>query len=427
MSNLNDTVSRHILSLLHTETGGEGNDYIELDVLRSLRDQSKLLYERQLICEALDADPLYSYRCHPEDDNDDEEDKAQRCSREMQVQQMKKCIKVISCERMSTHDGYSCVHAVIELIPTTYSDNILQSKQDESSKRAMRDSSETVVEKTCSNIRLTIKFERQPQQQSDDVTDVASHVMDPCNVEPPTRDCNISPPTDANDKKRKREEFANEMDANAHCSIESSHIKSFKNGPTERGNRQQQKISTDEEVGTGTRRRDIRAQHRSRTKVTYDIDISEDYGKCEKLLFVQVIASNNAPSLKGSRPMNDDEVNRFIFEPHSNQSRYDGKDRSRLEIEDGIEPGVRGEEVEANTKLSCIQSDAYNVEEDIYAGFVDPDELASLQRFMSLMSFDEESMVLLLMTLPFYEHEFDIVGFLLNCLFADSDSEVDSI
>ena len=105
--NLSQKVSRTIHNLLNAETSGNGNDFLQIDVLRSLQEQSKLLYECQMIYNALDSDPFYCYKTHPDDDDvsdgsgDDEgqvEDELmmqERREKEQQIQEFKVCKRSI--------------------------------------------------------------------------------------------------------------------------------------------------------------------------------------------------------------------------------------------------------------------------------------------------------------------------------------------
>jgi hypothetical protein len=54
MSNLKGSVQAAIASYVQSER----DTHTQVDVLRMIRDQASLLYERQVICDALDSDPM---------------------------------------------------------------------------------------------------------------------------------------------------------------------------------------------------------------------------------------------------------------------------------------------------------------------------------------------------------------------------------
>eukprot|EP00586_Coscinodiscus_wailesii_P023767 CAMPEP_0172498862 /NCGR_PEP_ID=MMETSP1066-20121228/118547_1 /TAXON_ID=671091 /ORGANISM="Coscinodiscus wailesii, Strain CCMP2513" /LENGTH=84 /DNA_ID=CAMNT_0013272311 /DNA_START=28 /DNA_END=278 /DNA_ORIENTATION=- len=63
-TNVRSTISSLLASLSSTET--------EADILRRLRDESSLLYQRQTILDAFDSDPLGAF----DDDDDNGDDKS---------------------------------------------------------------------------------------------------------------------------------------------------------------------------------------------------------------------------------------------------------------------------------------------------------------------------------------------------------------
>lgn len=54
MSDLKSSVQAAIAAYVHSKQ----DTHTPVDVLRMIRDQASLLYERQVICDALDADPM---------------------------------------------------------------------------------------------------------------------------------------------------------------------------------------------------------------------------------------------------------------------------------------------------------------------------------------------------------------------------------
>ena len=72
--------------------------HTKVDVLRVLRDQSALLYERQVVLDALTQDPLKQLEEY-----------------QTQIQRLQKLLRVISCHRIVTHEGLSQIEAVVQL------------------------------------------------------------------------------------------------------------------------------------------------------------------------------------------------------------------------------------------------------------------------------------------------------------------------
>lgn len=138
-------------------------------------------------------------------------------------------------------------------------------------------------------------------------------------------------------------------------------------------------------------------KQKSPTHVTYDIDFSKDHGENKRLLTVEVFAKRDYPSVEPAQPMDD------------NESMVDADDAEILEL-----PAK-----ENNVESMSIEDS----EADRYAAFADPD---AMQEFLvcANLDFAAENALFFLMTFPFYEHEWDIFGFLLDCVFGeDEDSD----
>ena len=67
--------------------------------------------------------------------------------------------------------------------------------------------------------------------------------------------------------------------------------------------------------------------------------------------------------------------------------------------------------------------DDNEVRSDRFAAAMDPDLLHQFLDAIDFAEIDEATAFFLLMTFPFYEHEWDIVGFVLNSVFGSSDEE----
>ena len=78
---------------------------------------------------------------------------------------------------------------------------------------------------------------------------------------------------------------------------------------------------------------------------------------------------------------------------------------------------------EASANVATIKRDE-NKELDCYAAYMDPKTLTDLLMW-SQLEMDEYTVFFLLMTFLFYEHEWDLVGFVLDTVFAESLEEGD--
>jgi len=143
---------------------------------------------------------------------------------------------------------------------------------------------------------------------------------------------------------------------------------------------------------------------RNGSQISYTIDLSRDYGKKERLLFIEVMASGEYPSTEPAIPMKDeDEWEDFDDEgdsPHANN----------IAIHDA----------EASMQSLAVTQRADG--KDRFAASVDPDVLGKFLHSTGL-EFDESDSIYFLMTFPFYEHEFDLVGFLLDSVFGDGNDD----
>jgi hypothetical protein len=145
---------------------------------------------------------------------------------------------------------------------------------------------------------------------------------------------------------------------------------------------------------------------KSPTHVTYDIEYSKDYGEKKRLLTIEVRAENNYPSSKEAIPMDDENS-------VENDEEYDL-------IQDEITNNMM-EESKIQDSMSVASDEKSNA--DQYAAYVDPETLEDFLESAGL-ELNAENSLFFLMTFPFYEHEWDIFGFLLDCVFgADDDSD----
>ena len=144
--------------------------------------------------------------------------------------------------------------------------------------------------------------------------------------------------------------------------------------------------------------------NRTPTRITYDVDYSKDHGEKKRLITVEVHAQNNHPSVEEAVPM----------DAEGDESDEEG---NKIEV-------TKESESPGDMSVSMMAED--NSASDKYAAYVDPE---NLQDFLAAtgLQFDAENLLFFLMTFPFYEQEWDIFGFLLDCVFGggDEDSNAD--
>lgn len=149
------------------------------------------------------------------------------------------------------------------------------------------------------------------------------------------------------------------------------------------------------------------------THVTYSIDLSKDHGMKERLLFVEVIAAGDGPSAKEALPFDDGTDGEW--------EDFDGVDSQGADVENMEESGDGGKELSDRTNTessSGIGADG----RDRYQAWADPDVFVKFMKWTKL-ELDESSSIFFFMTFPFYEHEWDLVGFVLDSVFGGGDDE----
>jgi hypothetical protein len=125
------------------------------------------------------------------------------------------------------------------------------------------------------------------------------------------------------------------------------------------------------------------------THITYDIYYSKDHGEKKRLVSVEVFAQNDFPSIEDAAPMDESEM--------------------------------QGEGIEKNPEeMPVTPSSDEKSNGDKYAADADPE---NIEEFLAASGLDflAENALFFLMTFPFYEHEWDVFGFLLDCVFGGND------
>jgi len=204
------------------------------------------------------------------------------------------------------------------------------------------------------------------------------------------------------------------------------------------------------------------SHHPHPTQVTYSIDISRDYGKKERLLTIEIMACGDTPSILKAVPMDichgDDSVMEEIDSDESrpiinrDSSKADNVDHNRHTTK-----GAEGINSMCSDDVSCraelmlslnptkkhksdhsddctknktdISDNEDNAQHgrDQFMAYIDPDVLMDFMSWIELMGEGEEvkcydaNIALLLMTFPFYEQEWDLVAFLMDCIYENDD------
>ena len=147
------------------------------------------------------------------------------------------------------------------------------------------------------------------------------------------------------------------------------------------------------------------------TRIMYYVNFSIDHGSKERLITIEVMASGEAPSSEQAVPMEDDggDDGEDVWEDFDE----DGEPLSKAEADDVVE---NMDEDEASQKTGGKD------EKDRYAAYVDPEEL---HKFLSCtgLVFDEATSIYFLMTFPYFEFEWDLLGFLLDAVFGHQSGD----
>jgi hypothetical protein len=174
------------------------------------------------------------------------------------------------------------------------------------------------------------------------------------------------------------------------------------------------------------------------TTVWYSIDSASDFGPRERCLYVQVFAQSLAPSLTIAQSLvpddhavgndDDDEWEDIDDDEQSNDLKANKANCASLGTQQNA---AKKPKLSANTKSDNDDEDN-NTESspvtisdsDKFVAEMDPDVLERLLHKAQLRPMDDITAFFLLMTFPFYEHEWDLIGFILDSVFgSDGDSQ----
>lgn len=187
------------------------------------------------------------------------------------------------------------------------------------------------------------------------------------------------------------------------------------------------------------------------THIWYSIEMAQNsYSERKNLLVVQVWSPGDAPCtdnpavcindkmMEGELEENEDDLWSDIDEDEEADSEANGKtteqDTSSSNPINDPNPTKRAKLSENPGAASQSQGNNEDKEEaeeeeencDSYMAFMDPELLHSFLAVTKLGPMDEDAAFFLLMTFPFYEHEWDLVGFVLSEVFGSEADEEDS-
>jgi len=326
-----------------------------------------------------------------EGDGEDDNELLDKKKNGEMITRLKGMLRVISCTRTATLDGYSSIQAVVQL------DN--DGKMDKGVKES---------------VRLHFTFLREPQHERD-VDD---------------KDDNTKP----DGKKEANTETMHEQQLTKKRKLGSEDAAASIDGEDE----------TDDEI-SGNGSDNLKNGQVNSTKmcvpktiVTYKIDYSVDYGPMEQLLGVDIYALGEHPSVEEAVPMinndmdEEDKDNCAAINTFGDDNKHNLHDnsptKSRIENEkqsssdDDFEEIVMSDDGGSSTSNKESQSDESKGGGDEFGVFINPENVVAFVDRMN-MNLNEQSLFYLLLTFPFYEHEWDISGFLLSALF-DEDEDV---
>jgi len=154
------------------------------------------------------------------------------------------------------------------------------------------------------------------------------------------------------------------------------------------------------------------------TVLSYSIYVSHDYGPNEKLVDIKVFALGGRPSENEAVPI--DILNESVDEEHENHGLLSKSDNllSKAELDCVKVSTLSHNRVDKSESPSLAETDQY-------IAWVDPDLVTNFLRWTSF-EINEVSMLYFLMTFPFYEEQWDLVGYLFDCVFGDMDDDTNS-
>ena len=183
------------------------------------------------------------------------------------------------------------------------------------------------------------------------------------------------------------------------------------------------------------------------TSVWYSIDVARDDGPREKVLWVKVFAAGDVPSSMPAKNLdelmtgdNDDDGWEDMDESgdeddiESTEQAESKLKKARLH-EDEPSKNTGGNDEDEKMEDRKDQKDEDEDEkdeesagppmEDRFTAGMDPDALEQFLHWTQLGKMEDITVFFLLVSFPFYEMEFDLVGFVLDAVFGPDDDDDD--
>lgn len=297
-------------------------------------------------------------------------------------------MSVISCERTTTLEGYSSIRAVVEL----KNDGMMRGVND--------------------NVRLHFTFVREPQRNETDTT------------------------INNGDSKRDDEHHDADVEESSSYSEDVGKRKRTNNPCSETNKRTCTQKQDETDVDTMSNDSDNNNESFTpKTIVTYKIDMSVDYGQMETLLGVDIYALGEHPSIEEAVPMmheedeeeeNDEEdVDQMSADDEGDDSNADcdGAEEEREAANSRTKGSNDFEEIEMTDTDDSQSAQGDAGKGDRFGVFVDPQCIVGFLDRVN-MNMNEQSVIYFLLTFPFYEHEWDISGFVLSSMFDDDGGDM---
>jgi hypothetical protein len=168
------------------------------------------------------------------------------------------------------------------------------------------------------------------------------------------------------------------------------------------------------------------------TNVRYSIDLSRDSGPNEKLLWCHVLASSPTPShlpaqsMEAESAAGDIDSEQWSDMEDGNDLDMNDQETAVVNTDNGVKKGMPSDTDRIDeTSVGAAMEDATSLvvtdDPDRYYAGIDPDVLHQFLQWAHLPSMNELTAFFLLMTFPFYEHEWDMIGFVLDFVFGEED------
>jgi hypothetical protein len=172
------------------------------------------------------------------------------------------------------------------------------------------------------------------------------------------------------------------------------------------------------------------------SNVWYSIEMSQNHGERENLLVVQVWAPNDAPCTTSPAVcINQEEGDAWedIDEDDEDAEVMEAEKALHVASDDCLPPSPKFykkpkiDSTPENQTREYVDKDEDSKEEthDSFTAYMDPELLHTFLESAGLLPMDEGTGFFLLMTFPFYEHEWDLVGYVLDEVFGAGDDDED--